>query len=119
MRGTPGAYVLLVSLAEAGNIRVGKRHAQRFAPGLYLYVGSALGGLESRVARHLCRQKRLHWHIDYLLEVALVRQVFILPTRQRVECPIACHLATRFEAVPGFGCSDCQCRSHLFFAGNR
>ncbi|MBI4288853.1 MAG: GIY-YIG nuclease family protein [Chloroflexi bacterium] len=84
------------------------------APGLYLYVGSALNGVEQRVARHLSAGKRRHWHIDYLLGAGWVRQVWVMPCREKVECVVASRLAEKFEAVSGFGSSDCRCRSHLF-----
>ena len=33
-----------------------------------------MGGLDARVARHLRAEKKLHWHIDYLLERASVTE---------------------------------------------
>ncbi len=37
-----------------------------FEKGYYVYVGSALGTLSRRVHRHELKNKKLHWHIDYI-----------------------------------------------------
>ena len=39
--------------------------------------------------------------------------------RLRTECFLAWALAKEFDAVPGFGSSDCKCESHLYFASDR
>jgi len=56
----PGTYALVLRLARATTIHVGALGAVDFAPGWYVYVGSALGpgGLAARVNRHLSRSKR-------------------------------------------------------------
>jgi len=109
-----GAYVLIIRLSRRATIRVGALGAVRFAAGDYAYVGSALGGLERRIARHLRADKRPHWHIDHLLAHARVVEVVRVPARERQECAIARELAARLDGVAGFGCSDCRCASHLF-----
>ena len=38
--------------------------------------------------------------------------------RLRVECFLAQALAREFHFIPGFGASDCKCKSHLYF-GNK
>ncbi len=115
MKGTPGVYVLIVSLAEAQTIKVGQKRTILFAPGHYFYVGSALGGLEARVRRHLAKKKRHRWHIDYLLDVGKIIGVIAIPTTQKIECLIARSLSEGLGSIAGFGSSDCKCRSHLFY----
>ncbi len=110
-----GSYILLLELPEGNNIAVGRLGVLEFPPGFYAYVGSALGGLEARVGRHLRKDKRLHWHIDYLLCRANISEAILLPGEQRLECSLAQALARRFSFIPRFGSSDCQCQSHLFF----
>ena len=109
-----GSYVLLLRLDEARTITAGRRPRQRFAAGYYAYVGSALNGLSARLERHLRKEKRLHWHIDYLLLEARIVDIVTCRSQERTECLIAATLAERFDAVAGFGASDCRCRSHLF-----
>ena len=111
-----GAYVLLVRLPRDETIPIGRLGFSRFRAGHYAYVGSALGGLRSRLDRHLRTEKRPRWHIDYLLEKARLEDIVTCETVARVECAIADAMAMQFDSVPGFGCSDCRCRSHLFFS---
>ena len=69
---TTGSYILILELKTVDTIAVGHLGAITFAPGIYAYVGSAMAGLEQRISRHLRKEKKLHWHIDYLLQVASV-----------------------------------------------
>jgi Uri superfamily endonuclease len=87
-----------------------------FQAGLYAYVGSAQNNLELRVKRHLKKEKRLFWHIDYLLNnpASEVTEVYYLEGDKMCECQIAQLLSQHSEPVPRFGCSDCNCISHLF-----
>lgn len=111
-----GSYVLLVRLPEEQMIRVGGRGSVFFPGGHYAYVGSAMGGFSARVGRHLRESKKPRWHIDYLLQKAVVTGVILCEAEKRLECTIARVLKSRLDSIPGFGASDCQCRSHLFFA---
>ena len=85
--------------------------------GWYVYVGSARRNLNARIARHHRTGKKLHWHIDYLLEQLDPAEVTSLPiyTHLDLECELARALSrAAVGSVRGFGCSDCRCRSHLF-----
>ena len=110
-----GSYILLMRLPEGKTITAGRLRPTIFPAGHYAYVGSALGGFRSRLNRHLRTEKKLHWHIDYLLQHASLNAIIICETEERAECAIAKTLAQQFESVPGFGASDCHCESHLFF----
>ena len=110
-----GSYVLLIELPEEQTIAIGGLRDVHFLRGCYAYVGSAMGGVKSRVSRHLRRDKKPHWHIDYLLEKASVVDISVCQSEDRVECTIAQALGSQFDSIPGFGSSDCRCRSHLFF----
>jgi len=111
-----GSYILLIELPEEQTITVGSLKTIYFPGGYYAYVGSALSGVKSRLDRHLRTNKRPHWHIDYLLQKASIDDIVICETDDRAECTIAKALGHQFDSVPGFGSSDCKCRSHLFFA---
>jgi Uri superfamily endonuclease len=118
----PGAYVLLAHLAEPACIAVGALGERTFEAGYYLYVGSALGGLRARLARHLRAEKRLHWHIDYLLEQARVCEVWWAVSPERLECAWASALSGAAGMAPcaaPFGASDCRCATHLFYGAER
>ena len=111
-----GSYVLVIVLPEEQAIAIGSLKVIRFSCGYYAYVGSALNGIESRLNRHLQQNKKLRWHIDYLLQKASINNIIICETEDRIECTIAQALSHKFDSITGFGASDCQCRSHLFFA---
>jgi Uri superfamily endonuclease len=112
-----GIYALEISLSKGANVRVGALGDVYFKEGSYVYVGSAQRNLEKRVQRHLRKEKKLFWHIDYLLgsERAKIEKVFFRQADKLAECEIAQELGRRGEPVAGFGCSDCRCQSHLFW----
>jgi len=114
-----GTYVLIMKLSEGKVIKVGHLGAIYFPKGFYAYVGSALNGIESRIKRHLSSDKKPFWHIDYLLEHALIVSTIMSETDKKIECNIAINLAKTLPSIPGFGCSDCKCKSHLYFERNR
>ncbi len=111
-----GVYVLLIEVKDSLELEVGKLGKLRLDSGFFAYVGSARGGIRARVERHLRSQKKIHWHIDYLLSRSgvTVREVYALETDKPLECQTARALAAEFSVVPGFGSSDCACRGHLF-----
>ncbi|NOZ23145.1 MAG: DUF123 domain-containing protein, partial [Planctomycetes bacterium] len=110
-----GSYLLLLELRRRRRVSVGRLGDVVFDKGYYIYVGSAMRNLSARIARHLHKRKRFHWHIDYLRQVA--DSVTPLPIRssERMECQIAEALSGLLPAGPdGFGSSDCACPTHLF-----
>ena len=84
-------------------------------------MGSAfgMGGLSSRIHRHLRRNKKLHWHIDKITSnnCCTVYGVAVLPN-EKSECIISAKLKGMkgLISIYGFGNSDCKrnCGSHFF-----
>ena len=111
-----GIYCLLIKLGKNSLLEVGKLGKIALKKGHYVYVGSALNSLEKRVQRHFRREKKMHWHIDYLLASrnAEIKKAYVKETIEREECTIAKKIAANATAIKGFGCSDCNCESHLF-----
>jgi len=117
---TPGVYHLVLRLPRASRIRVGRLGLQTFGAGYYVYTGSAMNGVEARLARHQRQRKRLRWHIDYLLQKAEIVGAEVMPTKRRIECArnrLVLSLPRASIPVVGFGSSDCRCRSHLVYFG--
>lgn len=110
-----GCYALLMKLKNDTVIEVGALGPLHFPSGHYLYIGSAQNGIEGRVRRHLRKEKKLHWHIDYFLKRANVSALYYKETKRSLECQLAEKLSKRFEVVPLFGSSDCKCKGHLFY----
>ena len=71
--------------------------------------------LSKRIERHQHLRKRHHWHIDELRAVADFNSALATRSSTRLECEIAKALLEISEwVIPGFGCSDCSCDTHLF-----
>lgn len=111
-----GAYSLYINIPADITVTVGALGPMRFTKGSYVYIGSAMNGLAARIARHKRKQKRLHWHIDYLLAAKGVKITKILkhPDTIKRECQIASRYLQTAQPVKNFGCSDCACPAHLF-----
>ena len=111
-----GSYILLIEVKKNSRIRVGSLGRIPFKKGLYAYVGSAMNNLEARINRHLRKNKRTHWHVDYLLKNpnVKIRQIFYRESKKKEECEIVKKVSQCGEPIKGFGCSDCKCKSHLF-----
>lgn len=114
-----GSYILILRLKSEKVIQVGRLGKFNFPFGYYAYVGSAFGpgGLKGRVMRHLKPTYKFHWHIDYLRKQADPEEVWIseqkVPREHRWASALR-HLNGAAVPVPGFGCSDCKCYTHLF-----
>lgn len=118
-----GCYTLVISLRRKKWIQVGRSGGTCFPQGAYLYTGSAMSSLNGRLSRHLRRRnKKSHWHIDYLLKSpeAYIKKILIYPASTSKEC----RLNQRITSFPGakvilkgFGASDCHsgCISHLVY----
>ncbi len=110
------AYVIIIHCRAPATLGVGALGPVCFPAGWYAYVGSARRHLHARIRRHRRRQKKVRWHIDYLLARPefVVVQVWIAP--QLKECQLAQLLLNRpGVAVPcqGMGASDCRCPAHF------
>ena len=114
-----GIYTLLITLNTSTIVRIGKLGTVSFREGHYAYVGSALNGLAARIPRHLREEKKLRWHIDYLLQKATISEVIYGITAKNKECAVASQLMMELVPIHRFGCSDCRCKSHLFFCRSR
>ena len=119
-----GTYVLEIMNMQNISIKVGSLGETSFPRGFFSYVGSAMADsgsatLINRVRRHLKlrKEKKLHWHIDYLLgaKSTEIIRLILIPSKVRRECIIAREMATLADSsIKAFGSSDCGCESHLF-----
>lgn len=114
-----GVYALILE-NPLREVRVGALGVREFAAGRHIYIGSAQGsGGLARVKRHVRlarrRDRSPRWHIDYLLldPGFTLAAVLTAATDRDCECDLA--RAVGGDCVPGFGCSDCACPSHLFY----
>ena len=115
-RQDQGVYVLLFK--TEGKFRVGSLGSVRLS-GVYAYVGSAQKNLKARLERHLRKNKRIHWHIDYVLSSSRTKilKIYVKENAsKKEECKTANLLGNKLklEPIPKFGSSDCRCFTHLF-----
>lgn len=120
MENKPGTYALILRSGKAQIVDVGRIGQVSLQVGFYAYIGSAhgSGGLSARVSRHLSRNKKTHWHIDYLTAKLPVIAVWYISSPKRHEHEWAAFIA----GMPGseiaakrLGSSDCGCITHLFY----
>ncbi|MEM7819271.1 MAG: GIY-YIG nuclease family protein [Candidatus Aenigmatarchaeota archaeon] len=111
-----GVYILLISIAKDIRINIGSLGKIKFSAGNYVYVGSAQNNIMKRIERHKSKTKNKFWHIDYLLDskYAKILKIFYKESKKSEECRIANRLLKNEILIKNFGCSDCNCKSHLF-----
>ena len=118
-----GVYALILYLDDNLVTNIGVRENVSFERGYWVYIGSAQGtgstNLRNRLDRHFRQEKKIHWHIDYLLKenVELVDAIWS-DSLENFECELVSHLLASgyFRAGPtGFGAGDCtnKCTAHL------
>jgi Uri superfamily endonuclease len=106
----------VIALERDQWITIGKLGPLQFEAGTYGYCGSAMAGFRGRVGRHFSKDKKLRWHIDYLLKMAQPVGAYLVPGGKEMECALGSFLSELpgSKPVKGFGSSDCSCSSHLF-----
>jgi len=117
-----GSYILVISIRRHVWFKPGSLPRVRLPRGCYVYVGSAMGpgGFEKRVLRHLRRDKKARWHIDYLTRLRSVRIVSVIYTPLvNGESRLTRILSSSglVKMVKGFGATDLPSDfSHLLFS---
>ncbi len=112
-----GSYLLLLENPEDIMVKVGKLGDIRFQKGWYVYVGSALHALDSRIQRHQKKRKKRFWHIDYLASTVMkIKKVYPIRRTDRIESQLAQTIGKiSDDYIKHFGTSDSQDSSHLFY----
>jgi Uri superfamily endonuclease len=109
------------SFAREKNVIVGKLGLLNFPPGTYIYTGRHQTNLAKRINRHLRKEKKIHWHIDF---ITADNQFIISHIAVFLNQFDECSINTDYRSIhssqinhPGFGASDCRskCNSHLSF----
>lgn len=114
-----GAYRIYIELIRDIKLIVGALGEFELLSGVYVYTGSAMRNLEARVARHLSSEKKIRWHIDYLLArpEAKIVKTELFPSDVKIECDLNLEILSNTGSkipIPKFGSSDCSgCPAHL------
>lgn len=109
-------YVLIINVERACKVKVGALGDIIFDEGLYAYVGSAQSNFHQRINRHLSKEKKLFWHIDYLLnsKYTKIKKILFKQGKKIEECNVAKLISEFGKKISKFGSSDCDCNTHLF-----
>lgn len=109
------SYQIHLEFNKDSTIEIGKLGKFTFKKGLYIYTGSAKRNIDARIKRHLKKDKKLHWHIDFLTSSPNCK---IIKTNKFSQEECALNQATKGRIIINhFGSSDCKksCISHLKF----
>ena len=111
------SYQLFINVEKEIDLIIGKLGRFIFPIGSYVYTGSAQKNMNKRIERHLSKNKKLHWHIDYLLNNDAV-QIIDIKKSEIIECSLN-QKTNGVIIIKGFGSSDCNlcCGSHLKYIG--
>ena len=112
------SYQLFIKVRKDINLKVGKLGRFAFPIGSYVYTGFAKTNINKRIERHLSKKKKLHWHIDYLLNNDYV-EVINTKKSKMIECSLN-KKTNGMIIIKDFGSTDCNsgCKSHLKYLGN-
>lgn len=112
-----GSYLLVLKNENKKRIQVGKLGTVSFEKGYYVYAGSALRGLDSRVSRHARKRKKVFWHIDFIAPYHMsIERIFTIRGTDKIEPKMVKGLQSICnDHIKGFGASDSKAESHLFF----
>ena len=114
-----GCYIITGLLRSDRTIEIGSYGRINFKKGYYLYTGSAMNSLSSRIKRHLRKEKTMRWHIDYLIPYLQDLKAIPIQSSEDLECLLSESLSSVSEGyIKGFGSSDCHCQSHLYWMKN-
>ena len=114
-----GTYCLVIAIEKPIRVKIGSIYDDfSFSAGSYIYIGSAMNSLIPRIRRHLAKNKKIHWHIDYLLadENVSIKEVIFNISDEKIECKLAEIISKSSDhEIDKFGSSDCNCNSHLIY----
>ena len=118
-----GTYLLLLECRKPSRLSIGKLGEMTVEQGSYAYIGSAWGpgGIRARIRHHRKIAGRPHWHIDYLRTVAEVTGAYCVFGARCEHAWVQRLMHSDAATMPlkGFGSSDCDCATHLFYFGRK
>lgn len=110
-----GDYFVVLELEADLELEVGSKGFMHFPKGYYTYVGSAKANLTKRLERHKRKRKKLHWHLDYFRSYCEMIATVPIRSSDDLECKLSAAMKGIADwQIKGFGCSDCDCESHLY-----
>jgi sugar fermentation stimulation protein A len=85
-----GSYLLVLENRADVTLTIGQLGERHFPQGWYVYAGSALNSLDTRLKRHQRKRKTRFWHIDYLAATVMaVKRIYPIRRSERIEANLA------------------------------
>ncbi len=115
-----GTYILKIKIERPLRVLVGSLGKVNFKPGNYVYIGSAMNSISKRIQHHIKKDKKLHWHLDYLTTSPYVEieKVYVF-YGCRLEEELSLKFSKRYDSIKNFGASDMKLvNSNLYFVGD-
>ena len=111
-------YAFVFRVQNHFSCTIGKLGTHRILSGFYVYVGSARKGIMNRLQRHVRKNKKVRWHIDYLTTSEQCHPYGAMLLSKYSECDLNKKVSLIPGAkitIKGFGASDCtkRCEGHL------
>tara|TARA_Y100000294_G_scaffold89455_1_gene83458 strand:+ start:256 stop:591 length:336 start_codon:yes stop_codon:yes gene_type:complete len=100
------SYQLFIAVSQTIQIQIGRLGLFSFPKGTYVYTGPAKRNMDTRITRHLTKEKNLRWHIDYLLANEQAKTVKVIKS-ELGECDLSTNVKGK-TIIKGFGSSDCK-----------
>jgi sugar fermentation stimulation protein A len=114
-----GAYAVIYYLKEGNKIAVPRFGEYFLRKGWYVYSGSAKKNMIHRVSRHIRKEKKLKWHIDYfsVLDNVIPKEIFLFEHRNECEINRLFKEAGGGIIIDNFGATDCKnkCGTHFLY----
>lgn len=114
-----GAYAVIFYLPEDNKIIIPKFGEILLRHGYYVYSGSGKKNLIPRIKRHIRKNKKLKWHIDYfsVLENVKPKKIFLFDNKNECEINKLFKDSGGEVVVDKFGASDCKnkCKTHFLY----
>ncbi|MDP8003317.1 MAG: GIY-YIG nuclease family protein [Caldisphaera sp.] len=115
-----GLYIIGFQIVNRIKFNINKK-LYKLDNGFVIYVGSAGNGLRDRLKRHLLKNKRIKWHIDYLSSSIDSLPIFIFYVKGNYgvikEDNLASLLKKSFTNIGMLGSTDSK-EPHLFYSDN-
>lgn len=111
-----GIYFIVLWNDKNRIIECGSLGKVEFKKGFYVYSGSGKTSLFKRIEHHKKKNKKHHFHMDYITAKMKITADIPIVTDEYLECDLAkILLENSGKPVKNFGSTDCKCFSHLHY----
>ncbi|AFZ70524.1 hypothetical protein Calag_0782 [Caldisphaera lagunensis DSM 15908] len=115
-----GIYIIVFRVNDYINLIINKNEFI-IDKGYIIYIGSAGNGLNNRLRRHLTKNKKLRWHIDYVTNNKSVEPSIIYYKEGlygvKIEDELSSLFYSKFLKIDNLGATDSK-MPHMYYSNN-